>query len=157
MIESLKNVNIMNNLAKYLSYKELNFLSLINKNIYHLLLNPIKNPIINTLYRYFAYKKFYFNDLDDDVVETEKTEEIYDDFNFTKNNWKLIINNLLINYNKYPNKDIVKIIYNCFQSHLFLPGLRKSNKYLEFKNSTLHQQLFYDFLNRKTFTFNYDK
>ena len=155
MIESLKNVNIMNNLAKYLSYKELKFLSLINKNIYHLLLNPIKNPIINTLYRYFAYKKFYFNDLEDDVVETEKTEEIYDDFNFTKNNWKLIINNLLINYNKYPNKDIVKVIYNCFQSHLFLPGLRKSNKYLEFKNSTLHQQLFYDFLNRKTFTFNY--
>ena len=97
MIESLKNVNIMNNLAKYLSYKELKFLSLINKNIYHLLLNPIKNPIINTLYRYFAYKKFYFNDLEDDLVETEKTEEIYDDFYFTKNNWKLIINNLLIN------------------------------------------------------------
>ena len=154
-MELLKNENIITNFTKYLLYKDIINLSLINKNTYYLLLNPIKNPIINTLFRIITYKNFYFNELTDDIKETEKTEEIYDDYKYTNNNWKLIHNSLIINYKKYQNKEIVDLIYNCFKNHLFLPGIRKTNKYLEFQFSSLHQQIFYDFSQNKNFTFNY--
>ena len=153
-MEAFKNENIISNFSKYLLYKEIIYLSLINKNTYYLL-NPIKNPIINTLFRNITYKRFYFNEISDEEEETQKTEEIYDDYKFTNNNWKLIYNSLLINYNHYQNKDIADLIYNCFKNHLFLPGIRKTNKYLEFQFSSLHQQIFYDFLQNKKFTFNY--
>ena len=145
MNKSLKTVNIITNISKFLTFNEIIFFSMINKNTYTLLLNPIHNANINSFYREFAYKKFYLNELSEDDEETEKKEEIIlDYYELTKNNWKLIYQNLLNNYYNYPNQDIVKLIYKSFKIHLYLPGLRKSNKYLEFKFSSLHQLVSYD-------------
>ena len=129
---------------------------MINKHIYTLLLNPIHNTNINSFYREIAYKKYYLNDLPEDQEENEKKEkEILDNYELTKNNWKLINKNLFDNYNNYPNKDIVKVIYNSYKIHLYLPGLRKSNKYLEFKFSTLHQLISYDISLNNNIIYNY--
>ena len=145
MNKILKNVNILTNISKYLSFKEKIFFSMINKNIYTLLLNPIHNTNINSYYREFTYKNFYLYELLENGKETEKKDEILlDNYELTKNNWKLIYRDLYNNYNNYPNKDIVKLLYKSFKMHLYLPGIRKNNKYLDFKYSSLHQLISYD-------------
>jgi hypothetical protein len=123
-----------------------------------IILNPKNNPSINAMFRHFTYETFYFNEFSDDSDETEKTEEIYDDFNFTNNNWKSIYNTLTINFYYYQKKDIAKSIYSYFKNHLYLPSIRKDNKYLESKNSSLHQLFYYDLHINNKITYNhYDK
>jgi len=158
MIECFDNKNILTIFIKYLSFKDIICLSKANKKIYTILLNSKNNPDVNTIYRYFTYKKFYWNDLSNDSEEMKKTEELYDDFNSTNNDWKLIYITLTNNYYNYPKKDICKIVYDYFQNHLYLPGLRKDNKYLEFQFSSIHQIVSYDFYTNNDIIYNhYDK
>ena len=77
MNKSLKTVNILTNIAKYLSPNEIIFFSMINKHIYTLLLNPIHNTNINSFYREIAYKKYYLNDFPEDEEENEKKKKEY--------------------------------------------------------------------------------
>ena len=158
MNKSLKTSNILANILKFLSNNEIILFSMINKNIYTLLLNPIHNTYVNSLHREFAYKKYYLNELSEEEEREKSEEKPLDNYELTKNNWKLIYRNLHNNYNNYPNKDIVKLIYNCFKIHLYLPGLRKSNKYLEFKFNSLHQLISYDISLCNSIIYNhYDK
>ena len=155
MIECLNNGYLLTNFSKYLSNKQILYLSMSNSKIYNFLLNPIFNPKINSIYRDLAYNKFYYNELCYEKEETEKTEDIFDNYKTTKNNWKVIYNDLILNMNSYSNKEIVDLIYNCFKNHLYLPGIRENNKYLEFKFSTLHQLHFYDSFKNNIITYNY--
>ena len=139
----LKNVNMITNISKYLPFNQTIIISKLNKQMYFSILNPIKNPRLNSLYRKYTFKKFYLNA---QSPEEQKKEEIYDDYSLTKNNWKIIYKNLIMNYKTYQNKNITELVFNCFRNHLFLPSMRKSNKYLDFKYNTIHQLISYDIL-----------
>ena len=158
MNKVLKNVNLLSNIVKYLSFGQIINISKINKYTYISLLNPTHNSSINTIYGNYTYKKFYSNVLEDDDEGKKKNEEIKDNYELTNNNWKLIYNNITFNYYNYPNKEIVELVYNCFKNHLYLPYMRKSNKFLEFEFNSLHQLISYDitFLNNMTYN-HYDK
>lgn len=139
----LKNVNMITNISKYLPFNQTIIISKLNKQVYFSILNPIQNPRLNSLYRKYTFKKFYSNA---QSPEEQKKEEIYDDYSLTKNNWKIIYKNLIMNYKTYQNKNITELVFNCFRNHLFLPSMRKSNKYLDFKYNTIHQLISYDIL-----------
>ena len=139
----LKNVNMITNISKYLPFNQTIIISKLNKQMYFSILNPIQNPRLNSLYRKYTFKKFYLNA---QSPEEQKKEEIYDDYSLTKNNWKIIYKNLIMNYKTYQNKNITELVFNCFRNHLFLPSMRKSNKYLDFKYNTIHQLISYDIL-----------
>ena len=139
----LKNVNMITNISKYLPFNQTIIISKLNKQMYFSILNPIKNPRLNSLYRKYTFKKVYLNA---QSPEEQKKEEIYDDYSLTKNNWKIIYKNLIMNYKTYQNKNITELVFNCFRNHLFLPSMRKSNKYLDFKYNTIHQLISYDIL-----------
>ena len=158
MIECFENKNILTIFVKFLSFKDIICLSKANKKIYTILLNSKNNPDINTIYRYFTYKQFYWNEISNDSEKTEKTDELYDDFNSTNNDWKLIYITLTNNYFNNPNNDLRKKVYDYFQNHLYLPGLRKDNKYLEFQFSSIHQIVSYDcHINNNIIYNHYDK
>ena len=139
---------ILTHISNYLKPIELIILSSINKSTYDSKLNPIKNPIINTLYRKYASKKLYFNDILDEDIDAKNEEEILDNYYITNNNWKFIYFELIKHNNNYHyenKRDCVKRVYELFQNHLYLPFIRKANYILENKESSLHQLYCYDF------------
>lgn len=152
MKTTLKNPNILAIISKYLQLNNTINLSKSCKDLYESHLNPIHNPRINTLYRSYTYLKFYSNELS---TEETKNEEIFDDYLITKNNWKIIYIELMRNYKAYPNKDITESVYNWFRTHLFLPSMRKSNKYLDYKNNSIHQLISYDIIFHNNVIYNH--
>ena len=139
---------ILTNISYYLTPKELLLFSSINKCLYFTKLNPIYNPIINSLYRFHVLKEIYFSEFDEDL-DINKEKKILDDYNITQNNWKAIYLEIMQHYSKYNHDNNKKIyinaIYETFKDHLYLPFVRKENIILEPKESTLHQLFFYDF------------
>ena len=138
---------ILTNISYYLTPKELLLFSSINKCLYFTKLNPMYNPIINSLYRFYILKEIYFSEFDEDL-DINKEKKILDDYNITQNNWKAIYLEIMQNYSKYnhDNKKIyINAIYETIKDHLYLPFVRKDNIILEPKESTLHQLFFYDF------------
>ena len=148
----LSSINLFNIMCNYLKYQEITSLSLTNKYLYSVL-NPEKNPYINTIYREYTLKKYYnFNN--------KKNYKLYDeyyldDYNKTKNNWKNIYKKIYINLKLYPHNEIGEEIYKCFNIHYYLPYTREENKILEYKNNTLHQLISYDILKNDLIIRNY--
>ena len=148
----LSSINLFNIMCNYLKYQEITSLSLTNKYFYSVL-NPEKNPYINTIYREYTLKKYYnFNN--------KKNYKLYDeyyldDYNKTKNNWKNIYKKIYINLKLYPHIEIGEEIYKCFNIHYYLPYTREENKILEYKNNTLHQLISYDILKNDLIIKNY--
>lgn len=148
----LSSINLFNIMCNYLKYQEITSLSLTNKYFYSVL-NPEKNPYINTIYREYTLKKYYnFNN--------KKNYKLYDeyyldDYNKTKNNWKNIYKKIYINLKLYPHIEIGEEIYKCFNIHYYLPYTREENKILEYKNNTLHQLISYDILKNDLIIRNY--
>ena len=148
----LSSINLFNIMCNYLKYQEITSLSLTNKYFYSVL-NPEKNPYINTIYREYTLKKYYnFNN--------KKNYKLYDeyyldDYNKTKNNWKNIYKKIYINLKLYPHNEIGEEIYKCFNIHYYLPYTREENKILEYKNNTLHQLISYDILKNDLIIKNY--
>ena len=148
----LSSINLFNIMCNYLKYQEITSLSLTNKYFYSVL-NPEKNPYINTIYREYTLKKYYnFNN--------KKNYKLYDeyyldDYNKTKNNWKNIYKKIYINLKLYPHNEIGEEIYKCFNIHYYLPYTREENKILEYKNNTLHQLISYDILKNDLIIRNY--
>ena len=139
-------------MCNYLKYQEITSLSLTNKYFYSVL-NPEKNPYINTIYREYTLKKYY-------NYNNKKNYKLYDeyyldDYNKTKNNWKNIYKKIYINLKLYPHIEIGEEIYKCFNIHYYLPYTREENKILEYKNNTLHQLISYDILKNDLIIKNY--
>ena len=150
--------NIATNVSSYLS-KELLFLSSVNKELYYTKLNPVHNSIVNTHYRDLVFKEIYFNDLDDEEKAKNK-DEFLDDYKITNNNWKQIfidLNHLYYDYDFIVKKNYSKDVFYRFKLHIYLPFVRKSNKILENKESSLHQYYCYDFNDNKRIYTYYDK
>ena len=150
--------NIATNVSSYLS-KELLFLSSVNKELYYTKLNPVHNSIVNTHYRDLVFKEIYFNDMDDEEKAKNK-DEFLDDYKITNNNWKQIfidLNHLYYDYDFIVKKNYSKDVFYRFKLHIYLPFVRKSNKILENKESSLHQYYCYDFNDNKRIYTYYDK
>ena len=148
----LSSINLFNIMCNYLKYQEITSLSLTNKYFYSVL-NPEKNPYINTIYREYTLKKYY-------NYNNKKNYKLYDeyyldDYNKTKNNWKNIYKKIYINLKLYPHNEIGEEIYKCFNIHYYLPYTREENKILEYKNNTLHQLISYDILKNDLIIKNY--
>ena len=148
----LSSINLFNIMCNYLKYQEITSLSLTNKYFYSVL-NPEKNPYINTIYREYTLKKYY-------NYNNKKNYKLYDeyyldDYNKTKNNWKNIYKKIYINLKLYPHNEIGEEIYKCFNIHYYLPYTREENKILEYKNNTLHQLISYDILKNDLIIRNY--
>ena len=148
----LSSINLFNIMCNYLKYQEITSLSLTNKYFYSVL-NPEKNPYINTIYREYTLKKYY-------NYNNKKNYKLYDeyyldDYNKTKNNWKNIYKKIYINLKLYPHIEIGEEIYKCFNIHYYLPYTREENKILEYKNNTLHQLISYDILKNDLIIKNY--
>ena len=159
MTSIFNNEIIVTNISKYLNLKELLLFSSVNKAIYFTKLNPVYNSIVNSHYRTLIFNKFYLNDLDDNEKAKNK-DEFLDDYKITNNNWKQIFINLNHHYYDYDfivKKEYAKDVFFRFILHLYLPFIRKSNKVLENKESSLHQYYFYDFDKNKTVFIHYDK
>ena len=159
MTSIFNNEIIVTNISKYLNLKELLLFSSVNKAIYFTKLNPVYNSIVNSHYRTLIFNKFYLNDLDDNEKAKNK-DEFLDDYKITNNNWKQIFINLnhhYYDYNFIVKKEYAKDVFFRFKLHLYLPFIRKSNKVLENKESSLHQYYFYDFDKNKTVFIHYDK
>ena len=150
---------ILTNVCYYLTLNGLIQFSSINKTVYEEKLNPMLNPNVNTYYRKLALEQFYFSELLDEIKPLKK-ESLLDDYKVTGNNWKLIYLKLVHNYHSisYINGlEYANRVYERFQNHLYLPFIRKDNKLLEFKESTLHMNFCYDFETRKNICNHYDK
>ena len=159
MTSIFNNEMIVTNISKYLNLKELLLFSSVNKAMYAMKLNPVYNSIVNSHYRTLIFNKFYLNDLDDNEKAKNK-DEFLDDYIITNNNWKQIFINLnhhYYDYNFIVKKEYAKDVFFRFKLHLYLPFIRKSNKVLENKESSLHQYYFYDFDKNKTVFIHYDK
>ena len=159
MTSIFNNEIIVTNISKYLNLKELLLFSSVNKAMYFTKLNPVYNSIVNSHYRTLIFNKFYLNDLDDNEKAKNK-DEFLDDYKITNNNWKQIFINLnhhYYDYNFIVKKEYAKDVFFRFKLHLYLPFIRKSNKVLENKESSLHQYYFYDFDKNKTVFIHYDK
>ena len=151
--------NIATNVSNYLQLKGLLFLSSVNKELYYTKLNPVHNSIVNTHYRDLVFKEIYFNDLDDEEKAKNK-DEFLDDYKITNNNWKKIfidLNHLYYDYDFIVKKNYSKDVFYRFKLHIYLPFVRKSNKILENKESSLHQYYCYDFNDNKRIYTYYDK
>ena len=151
--------NIATNVSNFLQLKGLLFLSSVNKELYYTKLNPVHNSIVNTHYRDLVFKEIYFNDLDDEEKAKNK-DEFLDDYKITNNNWKQIfidLNHLYYDYDFIVKKNYSKDVFYRFKLHIYLPFVRKSNKILENKESSLHQYYCYDFNDNKRIYTYYDK
>lgn len=151
---------ILTKFSEYLDPKTLVSFSSINKTIYNEKLNPKCNCVINSLFRYLVFKLIYFNEFEEDIGNNNnKKEEIIDDYNVTKTDWKKIYLELSKHYHRYNYKiEYVKGIFERFKIHLYLPFLRKKNYILEQKESSLHLYFCYDFNKNNKFICNhYDK
>ena len=159
MTSIFQNEIIATNVLNYLALKDSLSLSSVNKEMYKIKLNPAHNSIINTHYRNLVFKEIYFNDLDDEEKAKNK-DEFLDDYKITNNNWKQIFIDLNHHYYHYDfivKKNYAKDVFKRFKLHMYLPFVRKSNKILENKESSLHQYYFYDFdKNKRIYTY-YDK
>ena len=152
--------NVMTIISRYLRSNDKVTFSSINKMAYYSKLNPISNPMLNSSYRSDVLNKFYFSEFLDEV-DTHNKEEVLDDYNITKNNWKQIYLELMqhyYNYNYVDKRKYVTRVFELFKNHIYLPFVRKSNYILENKDSTLHQLYFYDFSRTNLIIYNhYDK
>ena len=151
--------NIATNVSNFLQLKGLLFLSSVNKELYYTKLNPVHNSIVNTHYRDLVFKEIYFNDMDDEEKAKNK-DEFLDDYKITNNNWKQIfidLNHLYYDYDFIVKKNYSKDVFYRFKLHIYLPFVRKSNKILENKESSLHQYYCYDFNDNKRIYTYYDK
>ena len=148
-------------ISTYLQANDNLSFSVVNRLMYYKILNPEYNPIINTLYRDYTYKKFYFSVIiDEDDLKKLKSSEILDNYNTTDNNWKKIYLDLVHHYHDYNyenKKNCVKAVFDRFQDHIYLPFIRKENHTLEKNDSSLHLKYFYDFDKNKKIANHYDK
>lgn len=62
---------------------------------------------------------------------------------------------ILRHFNSYPDKEISEKIKEYFKIHLFLMYLRKENRVLEYKNSSVHQTINFDTNIKDICTYNY--
>ena len=144
--------NLFNSICKYINNGDITNFSLTNKYFYSFF-NPENNPYINTFYRDLTFKLFFnINNKKNNKLINE--EFLLDDFNQTKNNWKIIFQKLKQNSENFTKKEIIDEIYKCFKMHCYMPYQRKENKIIEYENSTLHQIICYDmnkndFINKK--------
>ena len=152
--------NLQTIVTEYLLPKDIILYSAINKNTYTITLNPTLNPILNTQFRKFTLKQFYFDDLLDEeykIIKENEDEDLLDDYKITGNNWKKIYIDLTKNYASNNKKEYVKVVYESFMRHIYLLNIRKKFKYLEYINSTYHHYYFYDFCRNKIVYHYYDK
>ena len=140
----LDNKNITTTISKYLFLNDINSLSHTSKSLYTNILNPEENSILNTNYRNQTMLKFFDEEFNNKSI-------LIDDYKITKNNWLKINQKLEFHSINFPDKKISGIIYELFKDHIYLPDLRKSNKFLEFEYSDSHQNHCYDWLNRISF------
>ena len=143
-------------ISMFLEPKEiLSFLSLnkaINKK-----LNPLTSSSINLMF-YLGVTREFFS-MNEDYIEDENFSN--SDKNVLESKWKGNINwkkfyyQILRHFNSYPDKEISEKIKEYFKIHLFLMYLRKENRVLEYKNSSVHQTINFDTNIKDICTYNY--
>ena len=148
---NLTNLNLLSNIATYLPIKSIIFLSHCNKKLYNDFA-PNMNNVINNIFLQNVMKVYFGQDSKTDLPINENL--LYK-FGKSKINWKHVFISITQHYKNYRNKEISKKILECFCNHLYLPDLRKSNKYLEKEFSTNHMIFCYDSLFRNNLIFNY--
>ena len=150
MIQCIYNPNILLIISQYLPLKDIVSISILDKTVYKKF-DPDKLPQLNLLYRLEFYKLYYDEDVkrvsfSSDYNNKNDYENLLGDFKISKQNWKKMFTRFYNNLRDCPDLKHGKLIYDFFKDHLYLPDLRKENKYLEFQSSTIHQKLCYDLL-----------
>ena len=134
----MKNINLWNSVIKYLNIKDIIQLSLTNKRFNADLNNKI-NLIVNNKWREFFDQKFY-------RISEEKTEkeELNNSDEGLKIDFKLLFYKFLSCKNTLEKLTVSEDIFDILKSQCYLLKIRKSNKLIEYSNSSLHQTYFYD-------------
>lgn len=137
--------NIAWNISKFLPIKDILQYSNSNKSL-HDHLDPTKNVIINTLYMQNVQKKFF---------DYKINKNLLDSFINSQYDWKLLFIQLTEHFKRHEDSKFSNKILECFQTHLYLPDIRKNNKYLEHDMSSLHMTTCYDMHTRNNCIYNY--
>ena len=151
MINSLKNVNLLTNICRYLNKDTIIQLSHCNQAI-NKALNPENNGIINLIFMIEVNDSFF--EFDEDYNLRNKKNLLSKLLN-SKTNWKKVFIELNKNFNNYEDNIITQKVKDCFKTHMYLPDLRKDNAQLEFSSSSIYQTFCYDSLFRNACTYNY--
>ncbi len=154
MNKCLEILSLVTNISSYLSFKSIISLSLCNKYLYCIALNPEKNVVVNNLYMQNIFHEFFEFDKDDDnnfLNNKNLSGKIFK----MEVNWKNILKELWINFKNYKDAKIVEKVRDCFRIHMYLPDLRKENAHLEYESSSIHQMISYDIIFRSACTYNY--
>lgn len=144
----VSNRNILLNIAKYLPLKEINSLRLLNKNIYSSF-NTDKMIQLNLIYLSEFYRIYYESDVKKFNFSPNYninicSKNLLDSFTNSGVNWEKECRDFNTHLNRCPLQNEGQMVYSFFKLHLFLPDLRKENKYLEYELSSLHQKVSYD-------------
>lgn len=134
----MKNINLWNSIIKYLNIKDIIQLSSTNKR-FRVDLNNKTNLIVNNKWREFFDKKFY-------RISEEKTEneELNNSDEGLKIDFKFLYYKILSCKNTLEKLTVSEDIFDILKSQCYLLKIRKSNKLIEYSNSSLHQTYFYD-------------
>lgn len=143
--------NLLTNISRYLTHKEIIILSHSNKSLRDSL-NPNKNSIINNIFFQSLIEKYF--EFDEDIIKNNK-KNLLDKFMNSKKNYKEFMKELDRNFNRYNNENIRKKVIDCLRIHMYLPDLRKENYHLEKESSDIHLMVSYDMLFRTACTSNY--
>ena len=134
----MKNINLWNSIIKYLNIKDIIQLSSTNKR-FRAYLNNKTNLIVNNKWREYFDQKFY-------RISEEKTEneELNNSDEGLKIDFKFLYYKYLSCKNTLEKLTVSEDIFDILKSQCYLLKIRKSNKLIEYSNSSLHQTYFYD-------------
>jgi hypothetical protein len=151
MKKALNTKITLENILKYLSYKEIILLSQSNKELYKKI-DPESNTSVNNLFFENVYQCYFFSK----DYNFENKKNLLDNFLESKTNWKLFLKELSLNFvsNDYVQKEISAKVLDCFKLHLYLPDLRKEHFHLEYEFSSTHQYVCYDLVERRLISMN---
>jgi hypothetical protein len=148
--------HVLTKISMLLEPKDMISFSSLNKTI-NRKLNPLTSSAMNKMF-YLGASREFFN-MNEDYIEDENLSN--NDQNVLESEWKGNINwkafycKISKHFNSYPDKEISEKIKEYFKIHLFLMYLRKENRVLEYKNSSVHQTIIFDKNIKDIYTYNY--
>lgn len=149
--------NLITQIAKFLPPSDIFRFSLAKKEIY-IFLNTEKNSVINSIFRETINNYYYDIDkIDNNLFEKDK-EDLFDDCEKTKTNWKKELKKIFENKKALKDIEVSELVYKFFSLHCYLPDLRKTCSDLEFECGSTHLINCYDFLLKRFYLYaHYDK
>ena len=156
MLSKIDNKHLLTRICLYLEPKDIISFIESNKSIKSKL-NPSANSITNKIF-YYGVTRTIFN-LDEDNDETTNyaynEKELLEDHWNSSINWKSFFCQIYHQFKSYPNKEISQKVLNYFKNHIYLLDLRKENRILEYKYSSIHQTICYDKNFNEKFIYNH--